>query len=86
MFGNVWYYAAFSAGYVVASFTAALWCLLNTDSYRECILQAVNLGFDTDTTAAIAGGLAGLYYGYDDIPDEWLKKIARREWIEELCG
>ena len=75
----------FSGGYVVASFTAALWCLLNTDSYRECVLQAVNLGFDTDTTAAIAGGLAGLYYGYDDIPDEWLKKIARREWIEELC-
>ena len=74
----------FSGGYVVASFTAALWCLLNTDSYRDCVLQAVNLGFDTDTTAAITGGLAGLYYGYHDIPEEWLQKIARREWIEGL--
>ena len=76
----------FSSGYVVASFTAALWCLLNTDSYRDCVLQAVNLGFDTDTTAAIAGGLAGLYYGFQDIPEKWLKQIARREWIEGLCG
>ena len=75
----------FSGGYVVTSFTAALWCLLNTDSYKDCVLQAVNLGFDTDTTAAITGGLAGLYYGYRDIPEEWLQKIARREWIEELC-
>ena len=75
----------FSGGYVVQSFTASLWCLLNTDNYRDCVLLAVNLGFDTDTTAAIAGGLAGLYYGYDAIPEDWLKKIARREWIEDLC-
>ena len=53
--------------------------------YRDCVLLAVNLGFDTDTTAAIAGGLAGLYYGYDAIPEDWLNKIARREWIEDLC-
>ena len=75
----------FSGGYVVQSFTASLWCLLNTDNYRDCVLLAVNLGFDTDTTAAIAGGLAGMYYGYDAIPEDWLKKIARREWIEDLC-
>ena len=76
----------FSGGYVVQSLTAALWCLLNTSGYRDCVLQAVNLGFDTDTTAAIAGGLAGLYYGYDSIPETWLEKIARRKWIEGLCN
>ena len=59
--------------------------LVSTDSYRDGVLQAVNLGFDTDTTAAITGGLAGLYVGYHDIPEEWLNKIARREWVEELC-
>ena len=75
----------FSGGYVVESFTAALWSLVVTDSYKTCVLQAVNLGFDTDTTAAIAGGLAGLYYGYDMIPEDWLAKIARREWIEDMC-
>lgn len=75
-----------SGGYVVDSLEAALWCLLNTDTYASCVLKAVNLGKDTDTTAAIAGGLAGLFYGYGDIPEEWLKTIARREYVEALCG
>lgn len=74
-----------SGGYVIDSIEASLWCLLNTNSYRECVLKAVNLGRDTDTTAAIAGGLAGLYYGYEEIPDEWKKDIIRRELIEEMC-
>ena len=50
-----------SGGYVIESIEAALWCMLNTSSYEECVLKAVNLGHDTDTTAAIAGGLAGEY-------------------------
>ena len=74
-----------SGGYVIESIEAALWCLLNTDSYEACVKKAVNFGHDTDTTAAIAGGLAGIYYGYDNIPERWKKDIIRREWIEELC-
>ena len=73
------------SGYVVASFEAAVWCLANTSDYRSCVLKAVNLGKDTDTVAAIAGGLAGLYYGYDSIPSEWKAKIIKREWIENMC-
>ena len=49
------------------------------------MLKAINLGEDTDTVAAVAGGIAGLYYGYDNIPEEWLRQIAKREYIEELC-
>lgn len=52
----------------------------------ECLLKAVNLGSDTDTVGAIAGGLVELYYGYEGIPEEWLQVIAKREWIEEMCG
>lgn len=74
-----------SSGYVVDSLEASIWCLLSTNSYRDSVLKAVNLGKDTDTTAAITGGLAGLYYGYDAIPEEWKSVILRREWIEELC-
>ena len=74
-----------SSGYVVDSLEAALWCLLNTDTYKTCALRAVNLGDDTDTVAAIAGGLAGLFYGYSGIPEEWLETIQKREWIEKMC-
>ena len=74
-----------SGGYVVSTLEAALWCLLHTDSYRDCVLQAVNLGSDTDTTAAVAGGLAGALYGYDAIPTEWLETLAKRNEIEALC-
>ncbi|CCZ03903.1 putative uncharacterized protein [Eubacterium sp. CAG:603] len=74
-----------SGGYVIESIEAVLWCLLNTSDFKDCVLKAVNLGDDTDTTAAIAGGLAGIYYGYKNIPEHWLEVIIRREWIEDLC-
>lgn len=78
-----------SSGYVVDTLEAALWCWLHTDNYRDCVLTAVNLGDDTDTVAAVAGGLAGIYYGCggeSGIPEEWLAKIPRREWIAEICA
>ncbi len=73
-----------SSGYVVDSLEAAVWCLMNTQSYAECVLKAVNLGEDTDTVAAIAGGLAGLYYGIEQIPVEWVDVILNRELIFDL--
>lgn len=74
-----------STGYVVDTLEAALWCLLTTDSYRDCVLKAVNLGGDTDTIAAVAGGLAGALYGYDAIPLEWRETLIKRDYIEEMC-
>ena len=74
-----------SSGYVVDTLEAALWCLLTTDSYSECVLKAVNLGSDTDTVAAVAGGLAGVLYGYDAIPEEWRNTLIKRDYIEEMC-
>lgn len=73
-----------SGGYVVSTLEAALWCFLNTDNYADCVLKAVNLGGDTDTTAAVAGSIAGAYYGVEGIPAEWIECIARKEWIAEL--
>ena len=75
-----------STGYVVDALEAAVWSLITTGNFGEALLKAVNLGDDTDTVGAIAGGLAGLYYGYDKIPADWLAAIKHRDWIEELCN
>jgi len=74
-----------SSGYVVDSLEAAIWCILNSKSYEECVLKAINLGEDTDTVGAIAGGLAGALYGYDAIPQEWISCLVKKEMIEKLC-
>ena len=74
-----------SSGYVVDTLEAAVWCLLTTNNYKDCVLKAVNLGNDTDTVAAIAGGLAGALYGYETIPQEWRDTLIKRVDIEAMC-
>lgn len=71
-----------SGGFVRDTYEAALWCLLTTGTYADCVLTAVNLGDDTDTTAAVAGALAGIVYGADAIPAAWLSALRGREVIE----
>jgi ADP-ribosylglycohydrolase len=71
-----------SSGFVRHTYKAALWCLVNTDSYEECVRLAVNLGSDTDTTAAVAGGLAGIVYGIEAIPAEWMEALRGKDIIE----
>ena len=61
---------------MIETLEAALWCFLTTENYRDCIIKAVNLGRDTDTVAAVAGGLAGMYYqGEKGIPAEWIRNL-----------
>jgi ADP-ribosylglycohydrolase len=74
-----------SSGYVVHTLEASLWSLLTTQSYEDAVLRAVNLGEDTDTTGAVTGGMAGIYFGITDIPARWLEQLARVEDIERLC-
>lgn len=74
-----------SSGYVLHSLEASLWCFLNSKSYSEAVLKAVNLGEDTDTTAAITGGMAGIYYGFENIPQEWIDELVRKDDITALC-
>ncbi|MGE5675115.1 MAG: ADP-ribosylglycohydrolase family protein [Mycobacterium leprae] len=71
-----------STGYVVDTLEAALWCFEQTDSLEECITAAVNLGDDADTVGAVAGGLAGAYYGVSAVPRRWSGKIAERLQLE----
>lgn len=73
-----------SDGYVLHTLEASLWCLLTTANYQDTVLKAVNLGEDSDTTGAVTGGLAGLLYGFESIPSDWVREIAKRTDIEEL--
>lgn len=73
-----------SGGYVIEVLESSIWFLLNSNSYEETILSIINLGHDTDTSAAIAGGLAGILYGLKGVPEYWIISIARMEDIMEL--
>lgn len=73
-----------SGGYVIHTLEASIWCLLNSHTFAEAVLKAVNLGDDTDTTGIVTGGLAGIHYGIETIPEEWINVIARKGDIEKL--
>ena len=55
-------------------------------NYTDTVLNAVNLGFDTDTTACIVRGLVGIYYGFEDIPSEWIKELAKLDYINGIVN
>jgi ADP-ribosylglycohydrolase len=71
-------------GYVVDCLESALWAFHATDTYRDAVLLAANLGNDADTTAAVCGQIAGAYYGTSGIPENWKTKLAKRDVIESL--
>ncbi|MEK3788429.1 ADP-ribosylglycohydrolase family protein [Paenibacillus sp. FSL K6-1230] len=71
-------------GYVIRSLEAALWAFDRTSSFAEGALLAVNLGDDADTTGAVYGQLAGAYYGYDQIPEHWLARLAMKDELQQL--
>lgn len=75
-----------SSGFVGHTLEASIWCLLRTSSYPEAVLTAVNLGDDTDTTAAVTGGLAGIRYGYDAIPKEWIATLKNKDCIDLILN
>jgi ADP-ribosylglycohydrolase len=73
------------SGYCVRSLEAALWAFHKTDNFRDGCLLAVNLGDDADTTGAVYGQIAGAFYGEQQIPAEWLSKLAMRKVIEKMA-
>lgn len=74
-----------STGYVVDTLEAALWCFLTTETLEDCIVRAVNLGKDTDSVGAAAGGLAGAYYGPLALPRRWSAALRHRDRLEEAA-
>ena len=67
--------AAGGTGYVVDTLWSARAAVENSKSYEDCVRRAIQFGHDTDTTAAVAGGIAGLKYGKDGIPERWRSQL-----------
>lgn len=70
-----------STGYVIHTLEAAIWCVLTSDTLPDCLLKAVNLGSDTDTTAAVAGALALAKFDFDQMPDAWVDVLCAKDVI-----
>lgn len=75
-----------SSGFVVDTLEASIWCTHNTKDYKSSILKAVNLGDDTDTVGAITGSIAGLLYGYENIPKNWRDKLKGNDYLMQICN
>ena len=72
-------------GYIVDTITIALWGLYNYDSFKDGMMAVIRLGGDTDTNAACYGQLAGAYYGYKTIPEEWRKNVYKNDELVEIA-
>jgi len=73
-----------SGEYAAETLEAVLWSLGHSASFTECLVEAVSLGGDTVSTAAIAGGAAGVAYGLESIGPEWLALIPQAREIDGL--
>ena len=73
-----------STGYIVDTLVSAMWIFMNAQHYKEAIIASTNIGGDTDTIGAIVGSMAGIYYGFEDIPSSWLDKLQRKDYLMEL--
>lgn len=74
-----------STGYVVDTLEAVIYSVTNGTNYEDTVLKAINLGEDTDTIGGITGSIAGMLYGKEAIPNNWLEKLKRKEYLEELA-
>jgi ADP-ribosylglycohydrolase len=74
------------SGYVVDCLRSAQWAVESQNNYRDTVLAAIRLGHDTDTTACVAGGVAGIRHGFDAIPAEWMRAMRGAELVEPLLA
>ena len=74
-----------ASGYVVDTLESAIYSIINSHNYEESTLTAINMGYDTDTVAGVTGSLAGMLYGKEDIPQRWLDKLRKKDFLEALA-
>ena len=68
-----------SMGFIVDTLEAVIWCFINNNSYDKCVIEAINLGNDSDTIGALVGGLSGIYYG--NLTNKWIDSIVKKDYL-----
>lgn len=74
-----------SDGYAATTLESAIWAFLTTDNFEDAVLRAVNLGGDADTIGAVCGQIAGAYYGFGNIPKNWIDKLYKADMIKDMA-
>lgn len=74
------------SGFVVHTFRWVLHILLHASDFSDTVQRAANLGGDSDTIGAIAGGLAGIYYGYEGIPAKYAEAILIKDRLDRVVS
>src|SRR4051812_13444533 len=74
------------SGYVVESLEAALWAFNDASDFEEAVLKGINLGHDTDTTAAVVGQFAGAFWGESGIPLSLREGLARFDNVDKALA
>ena len=72
-----------NSGWAVSTLEAALWAFNTTESFEDALVAAVNLGGDSDTIGAVCGQIAGAYYGFEAIPDRWVKAVKTWQKVDD---
>ena len=72
------------SGFIVHTWRWAIYLLMTSRSFEETVQRAANLGGDSDTIGAIAGGLAGVHYGYEGIPERYRDRILIKDRLSEV--
>ena len=71
-----------STGYIIDTLETVLWCVGNTSDFKKAIIGSINLGGDTDTIGALTGGVAGIIYGYESIPKDWINDLQKQDYLK----
>jgi ADP-ribosylglycohydrolase len=73
-----------NSSFIVDTLEAAIWCFMKSESFKECAIATTNIGGDTPTIGAIAGSLAGIFYGYSNIPKSYLEDLRKRDYLIDI--
>lgn len=73
-----------TSDFVVDTLESVLWCFLKSDNFKDCLVASTNIGGDTSTIGALVGAIAGIYYGTNKIPKDWIDNLRKKDYLTDV--